>query len=61
MAQLRKGGLVRSDGKPIHGSCAIYFPGGIKIQRHPVPLFIIAEGRDEIVGYLVQGGPLLDI
>ena len=29
MAQLPKGGLVRGHGKPIHGSCAIYFPGGI--------------------------------
>ena len=30
MAQLPKGGLVRAYDKPIHGSCAIYFPGGIK-------------------------------
>ena len=29
MAQLPKGGLVGGHGKPIHGSCAIYFPGGI--------------------------------
>ena len=29
MAQLPKGGLVRGHDKPIHGSCAIYFPGGI--------------------------------
>ena len=29
MAQLPKGGLVRSYDKPIHWSCAIYFPGGI--------------------------------
>ena len=30
MAQLSKGGLVRGHDKPIiHGSCAIYFPGGI--------------------------------
>ena len=29
MAQLPKGGLVRDHDKPIHGSCAIYFPGGI--------------------------------
>jgi len=29
MAQLPKGGLVRSHDKPIHGSCAIYFSGGI--------------------------------
>ena len=28
MAQLPKGGLVRGHDKPIHGSCAIYFPGG---------------------------------
>ena len=26
-----KGGLVRGYDKPIHGSCAIYFPGGIEI------------------------------
>ena len=24
-----KGGLARGHDKPIHGSCAIYFPGGI--------------------------------
>ncbi len=29
MAQLPKGRLVRGHDKPIHGSCAIYFPGGI--------------------------------
>ena len=29
MAQLPKGGLERGHDKPIHGSCAIYFPGGI--------------------------------
>ena len=29
MAQLPKGGLVRGHDKAIHGSCAIYFPGGI--------------------------------
>ena len=28
-AQLPKGGLVWGHDKPIHGSCAIYFPGGI--------------------------------
>ena len=27
-AELPKGGLVRGHYKPIHGSCAIYFPGG---------------------------------
>ena len=27
----QKGGLVRSHDKPIHGSCAIYFPGAIAI------------------------------
>ena len=29
MAQLPKGGLVRGYDNSIHGSCAIYFPGGI--------------------------------
>ena len=29
MAQPPKGGLVRRHDKPIHGSCAIYFPGGV--------------------------------
>ena len=29
MAQLPKGGLVRGHDKPIDGSCAIYFRGGI--------------------------------
>ena len=31
MAQLPKGGLVWGHDKPIHGSCAIYFPGGIRV------------------------------
>ena len=41
MAQLPKGGFVRGYDKPIHGSCDIYFPGGIaymdvvKIQNNP--------------------------
>ena len=30
MAQLPRGGLVRGHDKPIHGSCAIFFPGGIQ-------------------------------
>ncbi len=30
--QLPKGGLVTGHDKPIHGSCAIYFPGGITLQ-----------------------------
>ena len=29
MAQLPKAGLIRGHKKPIHGSCAIYFSGGI--------------------------------
>ena len=29
MAQPPKGGLVRGHDKPIHGGCAIYFPGGV--------------------------------
>ena len=32
MAQLPKVGLVRGHDEPIHGSCAIYFPGGIRIE-----------------------------
>ena len=35
MAQPPKGGLVRAminQYHPIHGSCAIYFPGGIILQ-----------------------------
>ena len=40
MAQLLKAGLVRGHDKPIHGTCAIYFPGGIMIWfiiqlKHP--------------------------
>ena len=32
-----KSGLVRGHDKPIHGSCAIYFPGGIYLGTpHPV-------------------------
>ena len=34
MAQLPKGGLVGGHGKPIHGSCAIYFPSGIYNSHH---------------------------
>ena len=30
MAPLSKSGVVKGDVSPIHGSCAIYFPGGIK-------------------------------
>ena len=33
MSQLRKGGLVRGHDKPLHGTCAIHFPGGIYIPR----------------------------
>ena len=29
MAQLPKGGLVRGHDKPVHWSCAIYFPAGV--------------------------------
>jgi len=29
MAQPPKSGLVRGHDKPIHGGCAIYFPGGV--------------------------------
>ena len=29
MAQLPKGGLVRANNKPVHGSCATYFPAGV--------------------------------
>ena len=35
MAHLPKGGLVRGRDKPIHGSCTIYFPGGIYIYVFP--------------------------
>ena len=34
MAQLPKGGLVRGHDKPIHGSSAIYFPGGNDMSCH---------------------------
>ena len=34
MAQLPKGGLVRGHDKRIHGSCAIYFPGGVWLLNH---------------------------
>ena len=40
MAQLPKGDLVRRHDKPIHRSCAIYFPGGIygtAPPNHPTP------------------------
>ena len=36
MAQLPKGGLVRGHDKPIHGSCAIYFPGGTGFYKSQV-------------------------
>ena len=38
MAQLPKGGLVRGHDQPIHGSCAIYFPGGIIVVNIIVTL-----------------------
>ena len=28
------GGFVRGHDKPTHGSCAIYFPGGIFFEKH---------------------------
>ena len=37
MAQPPKDGLVRGHDKPIHGSCAIYFPGGINISSKVTP------------------------
>ena len=42
MAQLLKGGLVRGHDKPIHGSCAIYFPGGIR-KSQPASTFTIPK------------------
>ena len=33
-----KGGLVRGHDKPIHGGCAIYFPGGV---RRPLGIFLL--------------------
>ena len=36
VVQLPKGGLVRSHDKPIHGSCATYFSGGI----YPVCMYV---------------------
>ena len=63
MAQLPKGGLVRGQDKPIHGSCAIYFPGGIgNVFKHvlfqprendPIWLYTIFNfpmGRNHIFG-----------
>ena len=41
MAQLPKGGLVGRHGKPIHGSCAIYFPGGIFLCPVCIPIIHI--------------------
>ena len=36
MAQLPKGDLVKGHDKPIHGSCAIYFPGGMGKYTSPM-------------------------
>ena len=36
MAQLPKGGLVTGYNEPIHGSCAIYVPGGIIATSHVI-------------------------
>ncbi len=42
MAQLPKGGLVRGYDKPIHGSYAIYFPGGIYVfSTQLLPFFCV--------------------
>ena len=38
-----KGGLVRGHNKPIHGSCAIYFPGGIVFFW--VGIFLVSHSR----------------
>ena len=50
--------FVRTEGLFCFSKCTVFY---LKIQRRPVPLFIIAEGRDEIVGHLVQAGPLPDV
>ena len=41
MAQHPTGGLVRGYDRPIHGSCAIYFPGGIVV----VFVLILVAGK----------------
>ena len=35
----QKGGLVRGHDRPIHGSCAIYFPGGIVQLSHILEVY----------------------
>ena len=45
IAQLPKGGLVRGHDKPIHGSCAIYFPGNIFGTDSRSPLTIFAKKK----------------
>ena len=42
MVQLPKSGLVRGYDKPIHDSCAIYFPGGVGSYDHH-PIFTMEE------------------
>ena len=58
MAQLPKGSLVRGHHKPIHGSCAIFLPGGIiniiyiyLLYAH----FIHISGSDEAVCFFFSG------
>ena len=40
---LPKGGLVRGYDKPTHGSCPIYFPGGVDVSRFKFEAFSICS------------------
>ena len=39
MAKLPKGALLRGHDKPIHGSCAIYFPGETRKKPSYLPSY----------------------
>ena len=57
MAQPPKGGLVRGYDKPIHGSCAIYFPGGIDpIKKGGFPASYVSENQRVLLGGSSQLG-----
>ena len=54
MAQPPKGGLVRGHDKLIHGSCAIYFPGGVTPPPPP------QKKQTTICGYEKKNPPQAD-
>ena len=56
MDQPPKGGLVRGYDKPIHGSCAIYFPGGITIIEWTIDEFQTSNFQPNVCPIKLQLG-----